>query len=171
MSNGFQNLWRVGTLDCYPKFSGETDYVFTVHWDCLSYYSGVSGGPFYGRTYSCTAIPATTGEFIPYENLTEPMVLGWVWGQMGEDQKNQYESGAMQQIYNQLVPPVVQPPLPWSPDVFPIIPPSVPAKNTRPLRPSLIFLPQKTFSIPLGCTIGIQFGYGPWLCKPSSTST
>jgi len=125
MSNDFQNLWRVGVMECYPQFSGETDYVFTVHWDCLAYYSGGSGGPFYGRTYSSTAIPATTGEFIPYQNLTEPEVLSWVWNQIGQDQKNQYESGAMQQIYNQLVPPVVQPPLPWTPDVFPVIAPSI----------------------------------------------
>lgn len=125
MSNGFQNLWRVGTMDCYPKYSGEIDYVFTVHWDCLAYYSGVSGGPFYGRTYSCTSIPSTTGEYIPYENLNEPTVLGWVWNQIGQDQKNQYESGAVQQIYNQLVPPVVQPPLPWPYDVFPIIAPTI----------------------------------------------
>jgi len=131
MSNGFQNTWRVGTLDCYPKFSGETDYVFTVHWDCLAYYSGISGGAFYGRTYSCTAIPPTTGDFIPYESLTEPLVLNWVWEQIGEEQKNQYESGAMQQIYNQLVPPVVQPPLPWPNDVFPIIAPSISNQPTN----------------------------------------
>lgn len=144
MSNGFQNLWRVGTLDCYPKYSGESDYVFTVHWDCLSYYSGVSGGPFYGRTYSCTAIPPTTGEFVPYESLTEPMVLNWVWEQIGEEQKNQYESGAMQQIYNQLVPPVVQPPLPWPPDVFPIIAPSI---STQPQSVSGYLNGNASFSV------------------------
>jgi hypothetical protein len=105
--------WRVGAMECYPDFSGYIDYVFTVHWDCLSYYSGVSGGPYNGRVYSCTLVPLNTGEFIPYQNLTENQVLTWVWDTIGEDQKNAYQNSAGEQILNQITPPIVQLPLPW----------------------------------------------------------
>ena len=110
-----QNTWKVTNLDCYPTYSGLKDYVFTVHWDCLAYYSGISGGPFNGRVYStCSFTPEISGEFTPYENLTENTVLNWVWDTMGQNQKNAYESGVNTQIYNQITPPVVSPPLPWT---------------------------------------------------------
>lgn len=129
MSDDFQLQWRVSAMDCYPNLSGEKDYVFNTHWDCLTYYSGVSGGPFYGRTYSTTMVatgaPIVSGSYIPYQDLPETTVLGWIWEVMGQAQKEQYEQYSTNQIYNQLNPPVVQPPLPWKPDVFPILPPYI----------------------------------------------
>ena len=59
MSEDMQLKWKVTAMDCYPVFSGATDYVFNVHWDCLSYYNGISGGPYYGRVYSVTSVPAS----------------------------------------------------------------------------------------------------------------
>ena len=125
MAEDIQLQWRVTSMDCYPNFSGAKDYVFNVHWDCLTYYSGISGGPLYGRTYSVTEVPTNTGEFTPYTGLTEPMVLSWVWNVMGSGSKYNYEQISLSQIYNQLVPPVVQPPIPWVPDVFPVIAPQI----------------------------------------------
>lgn len=116
MSNDIQLEWKVTAMDCYPTFSGQKDYVFNVHWDCLSYYSGISGGPFYGRTYSVTNIPENTGEFTPYTGLTEPMVLSWVWDILGTG-KNEFEQASVLKIQNQLTPFVINPPLPWSNDI------------------------------------------------------
>ncbi len=113
MSDNIDITWKVGVLECYPTFSGHQDYVFTVHWDCLSYYSGTSGGPYNGRTYSCTSVPLNTGEFIPYDQLTQVQVLDWVWDVIGTGQKESYEESVRQQIHNQINPPVVTPPLPW----------------------------------------------------------
>jgi len=125
MSNDFQLQWRITTMDCYPNFSGEKDYVFNVHWDCLTYYSGISGGPFYGRSYSVTAVPASSGSFVPYEDLQPNEVLNWVWSVMGEENKNQTELASANQIYTQLNPPVVQPPIPWQQEPFPTIAPYI----------------------------------------------
>jgi hypothetical protein len=85
MGDEIQLQWRVTAMDCYPDFSGAKDYVFNVHWDCLTYYSGISGGPLYGRTFSVTKMPELTGEFIPYTGLNEEMVLSWVWDVMGSE--------------------------------------------------------------------------------------
>jgi hypothetical protein len=106
--------WQVSAMDCYPTFSGEKDYVFKVHWDCLSYYSGISGGPFYGKICTVQSLPANSGNFTPYPDLTESLVLSWVWDTMGTGSKYYYEQLAYLEIYNQLTPLVVQPPLPWS---------------------------------------------------------
>jgi len=113
MNDDVQLQWRVTAMDCYPNFSGAKDYVFNVHWDCLTYYSGISGGPLYGRTFSVTKMPELTGEFIPYTGLNEEMVLSWVWDVMGSEKKYNYEQKSYAEIYNQLIPPVIQLPLPW----------------------------------------------------------
>jgi len=125
MSDNFQLQWKITTMDCYPNFSGEKDYVFNVHWDCLTYYSGISGGPFYGRSYSVTAVPINTGSYTPYDDLEPSQVLEWVWGKMGPKDKAQAELASANQIYTQLNPPVVQPPIPWTQPVFPVIAPFI----------------------------------------------
>lgn len=125
MSSDMQLKWKVNQMDCYPEFSGATDYVFNVHWDCLAYYNGVSGGPFYGRTYGVTSVPSSPGPFTPFIDLEEDQVFSWVYSAMPSGGKESYESGAMQEILNKITPPVVNPPNPWPSDVFPVIAPSI----------------------------------------------
>lgn len=112
MNESIETTWKVTAMDCYPTLSGEKDYVFNVHWDCLSYYSGISGGPFYGRSNSVTTLPENTGQFIPYTGLTESMVLSWVWDILGTG-KNEFEQASIYQIENLLTPFIITPPLPW----------------------------------------------------------
>jgi hypothetical protein len=125
MSEDMQLKWKINQMDCYPEFSGATDYVFNVHWDCLSYYNGPSGGPYYGRTYGVTSVPSSPGPFTPYIDLEETQVFSWVYAAMPSGDKEKFEEGAIQQIVNQIVPPVVTPPNPWPTDIFPIIAPSI----------------------------------------------
>jgi hypothetical protein len=141
-----QLKWKVNQMDCYPEFSGATDYVFNVHWDCLAYYNGVSGGPFYGRTYGVTSVPSSPGPFTPYIDLEETQVLSWVYGAMPSGEKEGQESGAMQQILNKITPPVVTPPNPWPSDVFPVI------------APSITIQPQKQMTLWSGQTAYISLG-------------
>lgn len=104
--------WVVTQLDCYPQAEGETDVVFTVHWQCDG--SQVDNDiTYYGRVYSTTAVTYQEGTpYTPYADLTEEQVLGWVWD-AGVD-KEATEALVQQQIDNQINPPVVTPPLPWS---------------------------------------------------------
>ena len=100
--------WTVTQMDCYPQEGSETDVVFTVHWTC----SGVQD-TYTGSVYSTTSVPAPTPEnFVPYQSLTEPVVLSWIWAN-GVDQAAT-EAAVQQQIDNQINPPVVTPPLPWA---------------------------------------------------------
>ena len=106
--------WTVGLMDCYPTYQQNTDVVFTVHWDCTGYET-VSGSTYNGRVYGSTGVTYHSGSgFTPYDDLTQPQVLGWVWEAMGSGSKQNYENAVQTQINNQINPPVVTPPLPWS---------------------------------------------------------
>ena len=99
--------WTVSRLDCYPQADNQTDVVFTVHWQLTG-----TDGTYNGSVYSTCSVPAPTGTFIPYADLTQDQVLGWIWAN-GVD-KASAEAAVQTQIDNQINPPVVTPPLPWT---------------------------------------------------------
>ena len=102
-------------MECYPTYQQEKDVVFTVHWDCLGSET-VSGSTYNGRVYGSTGVTYHSGsEFTPYNQLTQDQVLGWVWESMGTEQKTNCENSVQTQINNQINPPVVILPLPWTP--------------------------------------------------------
>ena len=104
------NTWSVVSMDAYPELDGETDVVFVVHWT-LNGTDGTYNGSVYG-TVGVTLDEGAT--FTPYASLTQAQVIGWVQGALGEEQVASYEANVAQQIENQINPPVVTPPLPWS---------------------------------------------------------
>ena len=104
------NVWSVVQLNCYPELDGETDVVFTCHW-VLSATDGTYAGSVYGSV-GVTLDP--DAPFVPYASLTQAQVIGWVQDALGEEQVASYEANVAQQIENQINPPVVTPPLPWS---------------------------------------------------------
>jgi len=99
--------WSVSALDCYPHADGQADVVFTVHWTCAG-----TDGTYNASVYSTCSVPAPSVNFTPYEDLTQEQVLQWVWDN-GVD-KDATEAAVQQQIDNQINPPMVTPPLPWS---------------------------------------------------------
>jgi hypothetical protein len=122
--------WKVTNLDCYPTYDAETDVVFTVHWDCLGNMTvatgSLSGSVYNSRLYGTTGVTYHSGStFTPYNQLTEPQVLSWVFDSMGIQQKTSIEAGAANSIYTQIDPPVIQPPLPWAP-----VPPTITLQPT-----------------------------------------
>ena len=100
--------WTVTAMDCYPQADNETDVVFNVHWTCAG-----TQDTYNASVYSTCMVPISgTGTFTPYADLTQDQVLGWIWAN-GVD-KDVTEAAVQQQIDNQINPPVVTPPLPWS---------------------------------------------------------
>jgi hypothetical protein len=100
--------WTVTAMDAYPQAEGETNVVFTVHWTC----SGTDG-TYNASVYSTCGVTYTAGSpYTPYADLTQEQVLGWIWAN-GVDQ-SATEAAVNQQLAQQVNPPVVQPPLPWS---------------------------------------------------------
>jgi hypothetical protein len=102
--------WIIESLLVRKTEGSLTDVVITADWRCngtQDQYSGTCYG-------SCSFSPPS-GEFTPYEDLTEAQVLGWCYAN-GVD-KTAIEANVTLQIENQINPPVVTLPLPWVPVV------------------------------------------------------
>ena len=107
-------LWIIERLLVKPAEGTLTDVVITADWRCngtQDQYSGTCYG-------SCSFQPPS-GEFTPYEDLTQEQVLNWCYAN-GVDQKA-IEANVTQQIENQIDPPVVTLPLPWVPVPPPVV--------------------------------------------------
>jgi hypothetical protein len=115
-------LWIIERLLVKPTEGSLTDVVITADWRCngtQDQYSGTCYG-------SCSFQPPT-GEFTPYEDLTQEQVLGWCYAN-GVDQAA-IEANVTLQIENQINPPVIAPPLPWVPvPPVEIVPPLIEQK-------------------------------------------
>ena len=104
------NTWSVVQMDAYPEADGETDVVFNVHWTLTGTEETYTGSVYGSQVVSLDP----EAPFIPYADLTEAQVIGWVQDAMGAEQVAAYENNVAQQIANQINPPVVTPPLPWA---------------------------------------------------------
>lgn len=103
--------WVVNTL--YTQTVGtEQDYVVIANYTVV----GVDGT--YSAELQNTAQFSTdsVSPFIPYADLTEEIVLGWIQETLGPDGINSIEACIQGQIDSQANPPVVpqNTPLPWN---------------------------------------------------------
>jgi hypothetical protein len=108
--------YAIDSMSCYPLYNTENDVVFQVLWT-LTGTNGVQTS-----SYSAsTILPVPQGDdFTPYNELTEPQVIGWVETQTDPE----YLANAHQWIADDIAakenPPVVTPPLPWTPEEAPV---------------------------------------------------
>jgi hypothetical protein len=86
--------WNCKTVDVHPQEEGQTDVVYNVHWIV----TGVDGD--YSATNIGTQVVPLSegGAFIPFEDLTNEIVVGWTKAAMGEDQVDQIETSIVSQI-------------------------------------------------------------------------
>ena len=92
--------WNCKTVDVHPQEEGETDVVYNVHWIV----TGVDGD------YSATSIGTQVvplsegGTFIPFEDLTNDVVVDWTKEAMGEEQVTQIETSVASEIEGKINP-------------------------------------------------------------------
>ena len=98
--------WKINQLNVAPSEGDHTNVVITAWWQAIDEEDG-----FTGTVYSSCTLPPVEGDFTPYEDLTEDMVLGWIWAN-GVD-KDEVEAQVLAQIEDQKNPTVLIPPLPW----------------------------------------------------------
>lgn len=102
--------WNITQMDAYPEYEGQTNVVFTVHWNVIgireTYQGSVSGS--IGVSLNKEAI------FTSYADLTKEQVISWVKNTIGEKQVAAYEKSVEDQINDQIVPKVITPTLPWN---------------------------------------------------------
>jgi hypothetical protein len=106
-------FWTINPLEAYPTASGETDVVFTAHWQ-LHATETVDGKEYTAQSIGTQGLTYTSGSaFTPFEELTLEQVQGWVEGAMGEEQVNNMKASLATNIANQINPPVVTLTSPW----------------------------------------------------------
>ena len=98
--------WTITAMNCSTT-EQNPDTVIVAHWTC----SGTDG-THNASVYSTCSLPAPTGTFTPYADLTQSQVLGWIWAN-GVD-KAATEAAVQTNIDNLINPPVTNPPLPWN---------------------------------------------------------
>ena len=103
--------WIVNTL-WTETVAGEKDYVVIAAYDVV----GTEGT--YSASLSNTAqfSTASVSPFIPYDQLTNDIVVGWIQQELGVNGVNSIEACIQGQIDSQINPPVVPvvTPLPWA---------------------------------------------------------
>jgi hypothetical protein len=111
-------IWKIEQLFVKKTEGSFSDVVVTANWNCLG-----SDGTYSATSAGCTEFAPPSGEFTPYEDLTEQQVLDWCYAN-GVD-KTAIEANVTAQINDQINPPVIAPPLPWLPPEM-IVPPMLP---------------------------------------------
>ena len=110
--------WIIERLLVKPTEGTYSDVVITADWRCNG-----SQDQYSGTCYGSCSFAPPSGDFTPYEDLTQDQVLSWCFAN-GVDQAA-IEANVTAQIENQINPPIIAPPLPWLPPVE-IVPPMLP---------------------------------------------
>ena len=81
--------WNCKTVDVHPEEEGQTDVVYNVHWSVvgLSDELDPTGVPYSSNYIGTQVVPfSESGTFIPFEDLTNEIVVEWTKEAMGEEQ-------------------------------------------------------------------------------------
>ena len=87
--------WNCKTVDVHPQEEGETDVVYNIHWTVTGTSDQLDseGNPYSTTNIGTQVVPLSPGApFIPLEDLTNEMVVGWTQGAMGEEQVTDIEA-------------------------------------------------------------------------------
>lgn len=92
--------WNCKTVDVHPQEEGETDVVYNVHWIV----TGVDGD-YSANCIGTQVVPLSEGgTFIPFEDLTNDVVVDWTKEAMGEEQVTQIEASVANEIEGKINP-------------------------------------------------------------------
>jgi hypothetical protein len=86
----------------------EDGYVFTVH-----YTVAANDGVYSSSAYGSLGLERPEGEMVPFADLTEEIVVGWVKEKFGEEKVTEIEAALQAQLDEQHAPSKAQG-LPWA---------------------------------------------------------
>ena len=99
--------WNCRTVDCYPTFEDNADVVYNVHWrlNCTSDKVDSEGNPYVASVYGTQAISTEDiKDFIPFADLTNTTVTGWIEDIWGEDKVAEMKTNLDNNIDDQINP-------------------------------------------------------------------
>ena len=99
--------WDCKTVDVYPTHDSHSDVVYNVHWrlNAESDQQDADGNNYSASVYGTHGVNADDiANFIPFANLTNDTVTGWVTTGMGDDEVANLKSGLDSNIDGQINP-------------------------------------------------------------------
>jgi hypothetical protein len=99
--------WDCKTVDVYPNHDSHSDVVYNVHWrlNAESDQQDAEGNNYSASVYGTHSVNADDiSNFIPFEDLTNDTVTGWVTTGMGDDEVANLKSGLDSNIDSQINP-------------------------------------------------------------------
>ncbi len=99
--------WDCKTVDVYPEHDNESDVVYNVHWrlNAVSDQQDSEGNDYTAFVYGTHSVNADDiTNFVPFADLTNDLVTGWVTTGMGEDEVDNLKSGLDNDIDGQINP-------------------------------------------------------------------
>lgn len=86
--------WNCKTVDVHPQEDEQTDVVYNVHWIVTG-----TDGDYSSNAIGTQIVPLSEGgAFIPFEDLTNEVVVEWTKEAMGEETVESIEAGIASQI-------------------------------------------------------------------------
>ena len=103
--------WYINAMDCKPQDGDLTDFVVVVHWN-RNAKETINDKEYFASVYGTQSFSAAdVTDFIPYEELTYEEVCGWLDSTIDVPA---LDLNLDQQIENQVNPPIVVLPLPFT---------------------------------------------------------
>ena len=103
--------WYINQLDCVPQDGDLTDFVVVCHWSRIAN-EVVNEKEYTASVYSTQSFSKDdVTNFIPYEDLTYEIVCGWLDASLDVEA---LDLNLDAQIENQVNPPIVVLPLPFT---------------------------------------------------------
>lgn len=99
--------WDCKTVDVYPEYDSNSDVVYNVHWklNAESDQQDAEGNNYRASIYSTQQLSVDDiGSFIPFADLTNEIVTGWVTTAMGEEEVQSLKDGLDSNIDSQINP-------------------------------------------------------------------
>jgi len=99
--------WDCKTVDVYPTHDSHSDVVYNVHWrlNAESDQQDAEGNNYSASVYGTHSVNADDiSSFIPFADLTNDIVTGWVTSGMGDDEVQSLKDGLDSNIDSQINP-------------------------------------------------------------------
>ena len=102
--------WAIANLER----EASDGYVFTAHWTVVGISDDVDpeGNPYNSAAYGSMGLERPKGSLIPFDELTQDQVVGWVKDNFGSDKVTKIEEALAARIFEQRF-PTVETGVPW----------------------------------------------------------
>jgi len=102
--------WTIDRMDAVPLVGDRPNIVYTVYWSCIATDTDVNGNTVTASDSASCNVPYDPSTYVPYSDLTQDIVLGWVWNY---GPVKELVEGAVGDKLSKLINPITTPPLPW----------------------------------------------------------